>query len=200
MSVIAKVETTNRGSVKDRPSSMIEEAEKKASSRGQLLSANVRKYRRRFSDRSAQRGYNCIFVMTDKVSPGRLISKAYGAEVIVCPVDVEPDDLDLIIQQLNDFQKRPLILSAKSIRQSNESTCALSNNRAEIWEQTEGKITHFIAGAGTGGTLCGVGKYLKEKTLLFRSLQLTQRFCLQRWRRKTLSRRRSRGGLLARNL
>tara|TARA_A100000164_G_scaffold50469_2_gene39123 strand:- start:3677 stop:5044 length:1368 start_codon:yes stop_codon:yes gene_type:complete len=167
--VIAKVETTNPGgSVKDRPAlAMIEAAEsegllKPGSTIIEPTSGNTGVG---LAIVAAQRGYNCIFVMTDKVSSEKVdLLKAYGAEVIVCPVDVEPDD--------------PRSYYSTAERLSNETPNSFRPNQyanqtnphahylttgPEIWEQTDGKVTHFIAGAGTGGTLCGVGRYLKEK-------------------------------------
>lgn len=167
--VIAKVETTNPGgSVKDRPAiAMIEAAEregllKEGSTIIEPTSGNTGVG---LAIVAAQRGYNCIFVMTDKVSSEKVdLLRAYGAEVIVCPVDVEPDD--------------PRSYYSTAERLATETPGAFRPNQyanpvnplshyettgPEIWEQTNGKVTHFVAGAGTGGTLCGVGKYLKEK-------------------------------------
>ena len=167
--VIAKVETTNPGgSVKDRPAiAMIEAAEregllKEGSTIIEPTSGNTGVG---LAIVAAQRGYNCIFVMTDKVSSEKVdLLRAYGAEVIVCPVDVEPDD--------------PRSYYSTAERLATETPGAFRPNQyanpvnplshyettgPEIWEQTNGQVTHFVAGAGTGGTLCGVGKYLKEK-------------------------------------
>ena len=166
---IAKVEATNPGgSVKDRPAiAMIEAAEregllKEGSTIIEPTSGNTGVG---LAIVAAQRGYNCIFVMTDKVSSEKVdLLRAYGAEVIVCPVDVEPDD--------------PRSYYSTAERLATETPGAFRPNQyanpvnplshyettgPEIWEQTNGKVTHFVAGAGTGGTLCGVGKYLKEK-------------------------------------
>ena len=167
--VIAKVETTNPGgSVKDRPAlAMIEAAEKEGLLKpgSTIIEPTSGNTGVGLAIVAAQRGYNCIFVMTDKVSSEKVdLLKAYGAEVIVCPVDVEADD--------------PRSYYSTAERLSNETPNAVRPNQyanqtnphahylttgPEIWEQTAGKVTHFIAGAGTGGTLCGVGKYLKEK-------------------------------------
>jgi len=111
------------------------------------------------------KGYKCIFTTTDKQSKEKVDAlRAFGAEVIVCPTNVEPED--------------PRSYYSVAARLSKEIPNAfypnqydnLSNRQAhyeqtgpEIWEQTEGKITHLVVGAGTGGTITGTGRYLKEK-------------------------------------
>ena len=167
--VIAKVETTNPGgSVKDRPAlAMIEEAEKEGLLKpgSTIIEPTSGNTGVGLAIVAAQRGYNCIFVMTDKVSPEKVdLLKAYGAEVIVCPVDVEPDDPRSYYSTAERLSKETpdSFRPNQYANQTNPHALYLTTG-PEIWEQTEGKITHFIAGAGTGGTLCGVGKYLKEK-------------------------------------
>ena len=166
--VIAKVETTNPGgSVKDRPAlAMIEAAEKEGLLKpgSTIIEPTSGNTGVGLAIVAAQRGYNCIFVMTDKVSPEKVdLLKAYGAEVIVCPVDVEPDDPRSYYSTAERLSKETpdSFRPNQYANQTNPHAHYLTTG-PEIWEQTEGKITHFIAGAGTGGTLCGVGKYLKE--------------------------------------
>jgi len=111
------------------------------------------------------KGYKCIFTSTDKQSKEKFDAlRAFGAEVIVCPTDVEPDD-----------PRSYYSVSSRLVRETPNSWKPnqydnLSNTQAhyeqtgpEIWEQTEGKITHLVVGVGTGGTICGAGKFLKEK-------------------------------------
>ena len=113
---------------------------------------------------AAQRGYKCVFVMTDKVAPEKIsLLKAYGAEVIVCPVAVEPDDpqsyysvAERLTNELGAF--RPDQYSNPHNPESHFLTTG-----PELWKQTAGRITHFVAGAGTCGSITGVARYLKSK-------------------------------------
>ncbi len=112
-----------------------------------------------------QRGYKTVFVMTDKVAPEKVdLLRAYGAEVVVCPVAVEPDDPQSYYSTAERLVKeipgafRPDQYSNQVNPQSHYETTG-----PEIWRQTDGKITHFVAGAGTGGTISGVARYLKEQ-------------------------------------
>ena len=112
-----------------------------------------------------QRGYKCVFVMTDKVAPEKVdLLRAYGAEVVVCPVAVAPEDpqsyYSTAERLVNEIPGafRPDQYSNQVNPQSHYDTTG-----PEIWRQTDGKITHFVAGAGTGGTISGVGRYLKEQ-------------------------------------
>jgi cystathionine beta-synthase len=114
---------------------------------------------------AAQRGYRCKFVVTDKVGVEKVdLLRAYGAEVVVCPVAVAPEDPAsyystaerLVKETPNAF--RPNQYANPSNPQAHYDTTG-----PEIWEQTDGRITHFVAGAGTGGTISGVGRYLKQQ-------------------------------------
>ena len=126
---------------------------------------------------ASQRGYNCVFVMTDKVSPEKVdLLRAYGAEVVVCPVAVPPEDpqsyysvAERLVSEIPGAY-RPNQYANQSNPESHYATTG-----PEIWRQTDGKITHFVAGAGTGGTLGGVARYLKEQNPTSRSLPLTPR-------------------------
>ena len=112
-----------------------------------------------------QRGYNCVFVMTDKVAPEKVdLLRAYGAEVVVCPVAVAPEDpqsyystAERLVTEIPGAY-RPDQYSNQTNPQAHYDTTG-----PEIWRQTDGKITHFVAGAGTGGTISGVARYLKEQ-------------------------------------
>src|SRR3954454_17628739 len=112
-----------------------------------------------------QRGYKCIFVCPDKVSKDKTDTlKAYGADVVVCPTAVAPED-PRSYYSVSDRLAREAPGGWKPDQYSNENN-PLSHYEAtgpEIWEQTEGRITHFVAGVGTGGTISGAGRYLKER-------------------------------------
>ncbi len=167
--VLAKYEPLNPGnSVKDRMAvKMIEDAEKAGLLKpgGTIVEGTSGNTGMGLAIAAAVKGYKCIFVMADKQSKEKVdILKAMGAEVVVCPTAVEPDD--------------PRSYYSVSRRLAKETPNAwyvnqydnLSNTKAhyestgpEIWKQTDGKITHFVVGVGTGGTISGVGRYLKEQ-------------------------------------
>ena len=167
--VVAKVETTNPGgSVKDRPAlAMINAAEKEGFLRpgSTIIEPTSGNTGVGLAIVAAQRGYDCIFVMTDKVSPEKVdLLKAYGAEVIVCPVDVAPDDPRSYYSTAERLvNERPGAFRPNQYSNPVNPLSHYLTTGPEIWEQTNGTVTHFVAGAGTGGTLCGVGKYLKEQ-------------------------------------
>jgi len=111
-----------------------------------------------------QRGYKCVFVCPDKVSEDkRNVLKAYGAEVVVCPTAVAPEHPDSYYN-VSDRLARELPGGWKPNQYSNPGGPAshYETTGPEIWRDTEGKITHFVAGVGTGGTITGTGRYLKE--------------------------------------
>ncbi|WP_333854463.1 PLP-dependent cysteine synthase family protein [Epilithonimonas sp.] len=167
--VLAKVETTNPGnSVKDRMAlKMIEDAEKDGRLKpgGTIIEGTSGNTGMGLALVAIQKGYKCIFVTNSKQSKEKCdILRAVGAEVIVCPTDVKPTD------------PRSYYSTAKRLTQETENAWYvnqydnLSNRQAhyestapEIWGQTEGKLTHFVAGAGTGGTVTGCGTFFKEK-------------------------------------
>jgi cystathionine beta-synthase len=112
-----------------------------------------------------QRGYHCIFVCPDKVSEDkRNVLRSYGAEVVVCPTAVAPDHPDSYYS-VSDRLVRETEGAWKPDQYSNPNNplSHYEQTGPEIWEQTEGRITHFVTGMGTGGTISGVGRYLKEK-------------------------------------
>src|SRR5258708_5838720 len=111
-----------------------------------------------------EKGYKCLFVCPDKVAPDKIsVLRAYGAEVVVCPATVSPDHPDSYYS-VSDRLARETEGGWKPDQYANPENPA-SHYRStgpEIWEQTEGKVTHFVAGIGTGGTISGTGRYLKE--------------------------------------
>ena len=167
--VLAKVETTNPGnSVKDRMAlKMVEDAEKAGLLKpgGTLIEGTSGNTGMGLALACIIKGYKLICVLNDKQSKEKMdILRAVGAEVVVCPTAVEPTDP----RSYYSVSKRLAteIPNSWYVNQYDN----LSNRQAhyestgpEIWEQTEGKITHFVVGVGTGGTISGVGKYLKEK-------------------------------------
>ena len=167
--IVAKLETTNPGgSSKDRPAvTMIDEAEEAGLllPGGTIIEPTAGNTGVGLAIVAAQRGYKCIFVMTDKVSSEKVaLLEAYGAEVVVCPVAVAPEDPRsyystaerLVTEIPNAYRPN------QYHNQANPKAHYLTTG-PEIWEQTQGKITHFVAGAGTGGTITGVGRFLKEQ-------------------------------------
>ena len=162
-----KAETTNPGgSSKDRPAlQMIVAAERDGLLRpgGTIVEPTSGNTGVGLAIVAAQRGYRCVFVMTDKVAPEKIsLLKAYGAEVIVCPVAVEPSDpasyysvAERLTNELGAF--RPNQYDNPHNPEAHELTTG-----PELWRQTGGRITHFVAGAGTCGSITGVGRYLKS--------------------------------------
>jgi cystathionine beta-synthase len=167
--VLAKIETTNPGnSIKDRMAvKMIEDAERKGVLKpgGTIIEGTSGNTGMGLAIAAIIKGYRCIFTTTDKQSKEKVDAlRAFGAEVIVCPTNVEPED-PRSYYSVSSRLEREVPNSWKPNQYDN-----LSNSQAhyeqtgpEIWEQTEGKITHLLVGVGTGGTISGTGKYLKEK-------------------------------------
>ena len=111
------------------------------------------------------RGYRCIFTMPDKMSQEKVrLLKAYGAEVVITPTAVPPDHPDHYVMKAKHIvlETPGAVLADQFYNQANPEAHYRTTG-PEIWEQTEGKVTHFICGAGTGGTVSGAGKYLKER-------------------------------------
>jgi cystathionine beta-synthase len=167
--VLAKVETFNPGnSVKDRMAlKMIEDAEADGRLKpgGTIIEGTSGNTGMGLALAAIVKGYKCVFVMADKQSKEKVdILQAVGAEVVVCPTDVEstdPRSYYSVSKRLAD--ETP---NAWYVNQYDNPSNALAHYEQtgpEIWEQTEGKITHFVVGVGTGGTISGVGKYLKEQ-------------------------------------
>ena len=168
--VLAKVEYLNPGgSVKDRIAlRMVEAAEKDGSLKpgGTIVEPTSGNTGVGLAMVAQAKGYKCVFVCPDKVSEDkRNVLKAYGAEVVVCPTAVAPEHPDSYYN-VSDRLVREIEDSWKPDQYSNPNN-PLSHYETtgpEIWEQTDGKITHFVCGVGTGGTISGIGRYLKEKS------------------------------------
>jgi cystathionine beta-synthase len=114
---------------------------------------------------AAIKGYRCIFTMPDKMSQEKVrLLKAFGAEVIITPTAVPPDHPDNYVEAAKRIAKETpgAILANQFYNQANPDA-HYATTGPELWEQTEGRITHFVAAAGTGGTISGVGRFLKEK-------------------------------------
>ena len=166
--VYAKVEYLNPGgSVKDRIATrMIETAEREGKLKpgGTIVEPTSGNTGVGLALVAQQRGYRCIFVCPDKVSQDKQnVLRAYGAEVVECPTAVDPEDprsyysvSDRLAAEIPGAWKPDQYSNPDNPRSHYETT------GPELWEQTDGRITHFVAGAGTGGTISGVGRYLKE--------------------------------------
>ena len=111
-----------------------------------------------------QRGYKCVFVVPDKVSEDKQnVLRAYGAEVVVCPTAVAPESPDSYYSVSDRLVKEiPNAWKPDQYSNPNNPASHYESTGPEIWNQTDGRITHFVAGIGTGGTISGTGKYLKE--------------------------------------
>jgi cystathionine beta-synthase len=167
--VLAKVETTNPGnSVKDRMAlKMIEDAEIRGDIKpgGTIIECTSGNTGMGIAIASVVKGYKCIFTTTDKQSKEKIdILRAIGAEVIVCPTNVEPKDPRSYYSVAERLSKEiPNSYWCNQYDNLSNRVAHYESTGPEIWEQTNGKITHFVVGVGTGGTISGVGKFLKEK-------------------------------------
>lgn len=166
--VLAKVEYFNPGgSVKDRIAvRMIEEAERSGELKagGTIVEPTSGNTGVGLAIVAQQRGYRCVFVVPDKVSADKInVLKAYGAEVVVCPTAVPPEHPDSYYQ-VSDRLVREIDGAWKPDQYSNPNNprSHYETTGPEIWQQTDGRITHFVAGVGTGGTITGAGRYLKD--------------------------------------
>jgi cystathionine beta-synthase len=114
---------------------------------------------------AALKGYRCIFTMPDKMSQEKVrLLKAFGAEVIITPTAVPPDHPDNYVVMAKRIAKEtPNAILANQFYNDANPQAHYETTGPELWEQSEGRITHFVAAAGTGGTITGVGRYLKEK-------------------------------------
>tara|TARA_B100001287_G_C22676284_1_gene527849 strand:- start:1543 stop:2517 length:975 start_codon:yes stop_codon:yes gene_type:complete len=167
--VLAKVETFNPGhSIKDRMAlKMIEVAESEGLIKpgGTIIEGTSGNTGMGLALAAIQKGYKCIFVLADKQSKEKMdILKAVGAEIYVCPTNVAPEDP----RSYYSVSKRlsTEIPNSWYVNQYDNPANALAHYEStgpEIWEQTDGKITHLVVGVGTGGTISGTAKYLKEK-------------------------------------
>ncbi|WBM73365.1 pyridoxal-phosphate dependent enzyme [Saprospira grandis] len=167
--VLAKVETTNPGnSVKDRMAlKMVEDAEKAGLLQpgGTIIECTSGNTGMGIAIAAVVKGYKCIFTTTDKQSKEKVdILRAVGAEVIVCPTNVGPEDPRSYYSVAERLSKEiPNSFWCNQYDNLSNRLAHYESTGPEIWEQTEGKITHFVVGVGTGGTISGVGRYLKEQ-------------------------------------
>jgi cystathionine beta-synthase len=167
--VLAKVETTNPGnSVKDRMAvKMIEDAEKSGILKpgGTVIEGTSGNTGMGLALACIIKGYKLICVLNDKQSKEKMdILRAVGAEVVVCPTAVEPEDPRSYYSVSRRLATEiPNSWYVNQYDNLSNRTAHYEQTGPEIWEQTEGKITHFVVGVGTGGTISGIGKYLKEK-------------------------------------
>ena len=167
--VLAKYETFNPGnSTKDRMAlKMIEDAESQGLLKegGIIIEGTSGNTGMGLALAAIVKGYKCIFVLTDKQSKEKMdILRAVGAEVVICPTDVAPDDPKSYYSVSRRLSEE--IPNSWYVNQYDNPSNAIAHFEStgpEIWNQTDGKITHFIVGVGTGGTISGVGKYLKSK-------------------------------------
>ncbi|HEU5035371.1 MAG TPA: cystathionine beta-synthase [Nocardioides sp.] len=166
--VLAKVEYLNPGgSVKDRIATrMIEAAEASGELQpgGTIVEPTSGNTGVGLAMVAQQKGYKCVFVCPDKVSEDkRNVLRAYGAEVVVCPTAVEPEHPDSYYNVSDRLASQPGAWKPDQYSNPNNPRSHYETTGPEIWKQTDGKITHFVAGVGTGGTISGTGRYLKEQ-------------------------------------
>jgi cystathionine beta-synthase len=167
--VLAKVETFNPGnSIKDRMAlKMIEDAERdgRLQPGGTIIEGTSGNTGMGLAIAAVVKGYKCIFTTTDKQSKEKVDAlRAFGAEVIVCPTDVEPEDPRSYYSVSSTLQEKvPNSWKANQYDNPSNSAAHYEQTGPEIWEQTGGKIDHLVVGVGTGGTISGIGRYLKEK-------------------------------------
>jgi cystathionine beta-synthase len=163
-----KMETTNPGgSAKDRPAlEMILAAERDGSlpPGGTIVEPTSGNTGVGLAIVAAQRGYRCVFVMTDKVAPEKVsLLRAYGAEVVVCPVAVPPEDPTSYYSVAERLTFELKAFRPNQYANPNNPLAHQLTTGPELWRQTGGRITHFVAGAGTCGTITGTGRYLKQQ-------------------------------------
>jgi len=164
--VAAKLEHMNPGgSVKDRIAlPMIDAAERAGLLRpgGVIVEPTSGNTGVGLAMAAAAKGYRCIFVMADKQSEEkRALLRAYGAEVVICPTDVAPDD-ERSYYRVSD-REIPGAWKPDQYTNTANPQAHYATTGPEIWEATDGRITHFVAGVGTGGTISGIGSYLHER-------------------------------------
>jgi cystathionine beta-synthase len=167
--VYAKIETTNPGnSIKDRMAvKMIEDAEKSGVLKpgGTIIEGTSGNTGMGLAIVAVIKGYKCVFTTTDKQSKEKADAlRAFGADVIVCPTNVDPEDPRSYYSVSSRLEKEiPNSWKANQYDNLSNSAAHYEQTGPEIWDQTGGTITHLVVGVGTGGTISGVGRYLKEK-------------------------------------
>ncbi len=167
--VLAKIETFNPGnSIKDRMAlKMIEDAERAGLLKpgGTIIEGTSGNTGMGLAIAAVVKGYKCIFTTTDKQSKEKADAlKAFGADVIVCPTNVDPEDPRSYYSVSSRLEKEvPNSWKANQYDNLSNSQAHYEQTGPEIWEQTDGTITHLVVGVGTGGTISGAGRYLKER-------------------------------------
>lgn len=167
--ILVKVEYFNPGnSMKDRMAlKMIEDAEKAGHLKpgGTIIEGTSGNTGMGLALVAIAKGYKCIFTLSDKQSQEKIdILRAMGAEVIVCPTNVTPDDPRSYYSVAKKYNEEiPNSFYPNQYDNTSNAIAHYETTGPEIWEQTEGKITHWAAGVGTGGSMCGTSKYLKEQ-------------------------------------
>jgi cystathionine beta-synthase len=167
--IYGKAEYVNPGgSVKDRIGlAIIEDAERRGELRpgGTLVEGTSGNTGVGLAIAAALKGYRCVFTMPDKMSQEKVrLLKAFGAEVVITPTAVPPDHPDNYVMKAKQIVKEtPGAVLANQFYNPINPEAHYATMGPEIWQQTEGKVTHLVAGAGTGGTISGAGKFLKEK-------------------------------------
>lgn len=167
--ILTKVEYLNPGhSIKDRIGiRMIEDAEKRGDIKpgGTIIEGTSGNTGMGLALAAAVKGYKCVFTTTDKQSMAKVdLLRALGARVEICPTDVEPEDPRSYYSVAKRLSEEiPNSYYPNQYDNPSNAEAHYDTTGPEIWEQTEGKITHYVAGMGTGGTISGVGRYLKEQ-------------------------------------
>ena len=168
-SVLVKLETFNPGnSIKDRIAlRMIEDAERSGQLKpgGTIVEGTSGNTGMGLAIVAAIKGYRCLFTTTDKQSKEKIDAlKAFGAEVIVCPTDVDPEDPRSYYSVSSRLQREiPGAWKANQYDNPSNTAAHYEQTAPEIWDQTSGTVTHLVVGVGTGGTISGIGRYLKER-------------------------------------
>ena len=167
--IYGKAEYANPGgSVKDRIGlAIIEDAERRGELRpgGTIVEGTSGNTGVGLAIAASLKGYRCVFTMPDKMSQEKVrLLKAYGADVVITPTAVPPDHPDNYVMKAKQIvHDTPNAILANQFYNQVNPDAHYATTGPEIWEQTSGRVTHFVAGAGTGGTVSGAGKYLKEK-------------------------------------
>jgi cystathionine beta-synthase len=167
--VLVKLETFNPGnSIKDRMAlRMIEEAERTGRLKpgGTIIEGTSGNTGMGLAIAAVVKGYRCIFTTTDKQSKEKIDAlKAFGADVIVCPTDVDPEDPRSYYSVSSRLEREiPNAWKANQYDNLANTAAHYEQTAPEIWEQTEGKVNHLVVGVGTGGTISGIGRFLKER-------------------------------------
>ena len=167
--VYAKAEFMNPGgSVKDRIGEAIiaaAEAEGRIGPGGTVVEGTSGNTGIGLALAAAKRGYRCVFTIPDKMSDEKVrLLRAFGAEVIITPSTVPPDDPENYVMKAKSIaESMPNAILANQFYNQANPEAHYATTGPEIWEQTDGRITHLVASAGTGGTLSGAGRYLKER-------------------------------------